>query len=208
MKRLEKIKNIVLLGGGGHCRSCIDVFNSSKFYKVAGIIDNDINYKSKFPNIPFLGSDTDIPRIFEAFKYALVTVGQIKNAKIRKELFELIEKHSICSPVIQSKHSLVSNDSKIAPGSIIMHGAIVNSGAVIGKNVIVNSMALVEHDTSIGNHCHISTGVKINGGVKIGNECFIGSGAIIYPEINIGSGSVIAAGKIVKKNIGKNEILR
>ena len=37
-----------------------------------------------------------------------------------------------------------------------MHGAIVNACAQIGKNVIINSMALIEHDVHIGNHCHIN----------------------------------------------------
>ena len=31
----------------------------------------------------------------------------------------------------------------------------------------------------IGNHCHISTGVIINGSVEIGDNCFIGSGGVL-----------------------------
>ena len=42
-----------------------------------------------------------------------------------------------------------------------MHGAIVNSNVNIGNNCIINSKSLIEHDVSIGNHNHISTGVYI-----------------------------------------------
>jgi len=33
------MKKIILLGGGGHCKSCIDVIENENIYKIAGIID-------------------------------------------------------------------------------------------------------------------------------------------------------------------------
>ena len=39
-----------------------------------------------------------------------------------------------------------------------MHGAIVNKNCKIGKNCIVNTGSILEHDTIIGDNCHISTG--------------------------------------------------
>ena len=44
---------------------------------------------------------------------------------------------------------------------------------------ILNSNAFIEHDAVIGDHCHISTGVLVNGGTKIGSESFVGSGAVL-----------------------------
>ena len=34
------MKNIVLIGAGGHCKSCIDVIELEKRFKVVGLIDN------------------------------------------------------------------------------------------------------------------------------------------------------------------------
>ena len=33
------MKNIILVGGGGHCRSVIDVIEQEGRYKISGIID-------------------------------------------------------------------------------------------------------------------------------------------------------------------------
>ena len=49
----------------------------------------------------------------------------------------------------------------------------------------------------IGNHCHISTGVLLNGGVNIGSGSFIGSGAIIREQLALPPLTVVGAGKRV-----------
>ena len=40
------MENIVLIGGGGHCKSVIDTIESSKLYNIIGIIDKNekLNY--------------------------------------------------------------------------------------------------------------------------------------------------------------------
>ena len=43
-----------------------------------------------------------------------------------------------------------------------MHGAVINASAIVGCNCIINSQALVEHDTVIGDHCHVATAAAIN----------------------------------------------
>ena len=37
------MKEIILIGGGGHCLSCLDVINNQKIFKVKGIVDKQIN---------------------------------------------------------------------------------------------------------------------------------------------------------------------
>ena len=34
------MKKIILVGAGGHCKSCIDVIEKEKKFKIIGIIDN------------------------------------------------------------------------------------------------------------------------------------------------------------------------
>ena len=33
------MKKIILIGGGGHCKSCIDVIESEKKYTIKGILE-------------------------------------------------------------------------------------------------------------------------------------------------------------------------
>ena len=56
---------------------------------------------------------------------------------------------------------------------------------------------LIEHDVQIGRHCHISTGMLVNGGVTVGSGSFIGNGAMIREGLNLPPLTVVGAAKRV-----------
>ncbi len=192
-------KDIVLVGGGGHCKAVIDVIEQENKYKIIGILDPDfINLKNVL-NYPVLGDDSEIDSLSKKVKHFLITVGQGKSVLLRKNLFQkVIEKNGVC-PTIISPISYVSKHSKIGVGTIIMHGARINADATIGSNCIINTNAIIEHDASVGNHCHISTGAIVNGFVKIGEEVFLGSQSVIADRLTILSKSIFGAGSVVVK---------
>ena len=200
------MNSIILLGSGGHCKSCIDVIEKNKLFKISGIIDN--NKSKKILNYKIIGRDKNLKKLFSKISYALVTVGQIKDYKIRESLFKNLKKIGYKLPVIISPLSYVSKHAKIGEGTIIMHNSVINAGVKIGKNCIINSMSLIEHDVSIGDHCHISTRATINGSVKIGRNTFIGSNSTLKHGIKIGNRSIINSKKLVKKNVKNDTLLR
>jgi sugar O-acyltransferase (sialic acid O-acetyltransferase NeuD family) len=200
------MKNIILIGAGGHCKSCVDVIEKEKKYKIVGLIDN--KKKGFFLKYKILGKDKELKNFRALAKYALVTVGQIKDFSIRLKLFIRAINYNFVLPSIVSPLSSVSKYSLIKEGSIIMNRCIVNAHSVIGKNCIINTGAIIEHDVSIGNNCHISTGVIVNGEVKIGNNTFIGSGTVIKNKVKIGSNCIIGMKKVIKNNIKDNKILK
>jgi len=190
---------IILIGGGGHARSCIDVIELTGLYKIAGLVEKDnVNGKENF-GYPIIGTDDDLPDLRKKYGIALVTVGQIKSAEKRVRLFGLLMDLEYKLPVIVSPRSYVSPHSKVGAGTIIMHDVIVNTNAEIGQNCIINNKVLIEHDTNVGDQCHISTGAILNGEVSVGSESFIGSGAVIIQSVSIGNNSVIGAGVIIKQ---------
>jgi len=46
------------------------------------------------------------------------------------------------------------------------------------KNCIINSKALIEHDTVVEDHWHIATAAIINGGCIVKENSFIGSNSV------------------------------
>ena len=202
------MKSIILIGNGGHCKSCIDVIENSTEFFIKGLIAKDSNYLENFMNYRILGNDLNILNSFSKDDYGLIAVGQIKSAKKRISLFNLLKKNKILLATVKSKYSIVSSSAILGAGTITMHNSIINAGAVIGMNCILNTNSLVEHEVKIGNHCHISTGAIINGGVTIGHESFIGSGCIIREGVKIGDNVVVTAGKIIMKDIEPNTVFK
>jgi sugar O-acyltransferase (sialic acid O-acetyltransferase NeuD family) len=194
------MKKIILIGAGGHARSCVDVIEDLKKFKVECLLEKKIgNNLNQYKKIIY--NRINLLKIYKKTKLALVSFGQIKNKFNRQKVYEDLKKIGFQFPIIKSKKAYISKNSKILDGTIVMHKSVINSNVIIGYNNIINTGSIIEHDVSIGNHNHIAPGAIINGGVKIGNNCFIGSGSIIKQGINIKNNSFIQAGQTILTNL-------
>lgn len=189
--------NIILIGGGGHCKSCIDVIERANEFKIAGIVDRNLSMENLF-GYSLLGNDNDLSKLKEKYEYALITIGQIKSPVVRIKLYDHIKSIGFKLPVIVSTRAYVSKHARLGEGSIVMHDALVNAGATIGNNCIINTKALIEHDAIIDDHCHISTGAVVNGGANIGCGTFVGSNAVTKESVKTKDFDFIKAGSLFK----------
>ncbi len=195
-------ENIILIGGGGHCKSCLDVIEQEGRFDIAGVIESpDYMGGGSVLGYPILGTDDELSELRKQFEYAIITVGQIKTPEPRIRLYGLLKNLNFSLPVIVAPTAYISPHASIEDGTIVMHQALVNAGARIGGNCIINTKALVEHDAIIGNHSHIATGAIINGGVRVGPGTFFGSNAVSKESSEIGGNAVIGCGAKIIKNI-------
>jgi sugar O-acyltransferase (sialic acid O-acetyltransferase NeuD family) len=180
------MKDILLIGGGGHCKSVIDVIELECKYNIAGIIDKKELIGQEVLGYKIIGCDDDLEQLFETYKYAVVTVGQIKSNILKVKLFNTLKNIGYNLSTIVSPLAYVSKHATVDEGSVVMHQALINANAKIGKNCIINTKALVEHDAKVEDNCHISTGAIINGGVVVKANSFVGSNGTTkeYIEIN------------------------
>ena len=194
--------HIILVGGGGHCKACIDVIEESGDYDILGIIDSRDKIGSKVLGYSIIGADDDVPALLKECHNFLITVGQIKTAEVRRNIINEYSRldMKINFPTIFSPHSIVSSHAEIGPGTIVMHGSIINAGARVGRHCILNTNSLVEHEAVVGDFCHISTGAILNGNVSLGSEVFIGSNAVINQGIKVPSAVTIGSASVVRKS--------
>jgi sugar O-acyltransferase (sialic acid O-acetyltransferase NeuD family) len=196
--------SLILIGAGGHSRSCIDVIEQQGCYEIAGLVGLPEQQNTQVLGYSVLGTDSDLAELAKCYHYALITVGQIKAADQRIRLYEQALQHGFQLPTIIAPTAYVSRHTKVGAGSIVMHGAIINSGATVGNNCIINTRALLEHDAIVGDHSHISTGTILNGEATVGSGCFIGSGSVIKEGIAIGKGCLVGFGLTVRHNLSDN----
>lgn len=189
-------KEILLIGGGGHCKSVIDVIELEDKYQIAGIIDKKNLIGQNVMGYPIIGSDEDLEILSKKYQYALITIGHIQSNLLRVDLFNQLNVLGYQLPIIKSPLAYLSKHATIGKGTIIMHHALVNANASIGENCIINSKSLIEHDAIIEDNCHISTGAIINGGVLVQKNTFVGSNATTKEYIKINT--FVKAGALQK----------
>lgn len=199
---------LLLVGGGGHCVSCVDVIEQMGVYTIVGIVDTADKVGTQLMGYPYIGTDADLQSLVQQYKNAFVTMGQLKTNTLRKSLVQKLLEYDAHIPNLISPRAHVASSASIGRGNIIMHDVLINAQAKIGDFCILNSKCLVEHDCEVGSYSHLATGAILNGAVQLGSDCFVGSGATVIQSIKIGANSVIGAGVTIKQNISSNSLIK
>lgn len=197
------MERIVLIGGGGHCKSVIDVIIQQGKYEIAAIVDRLEDCGKMVCGYQIAWIDDDLPTLFaDGHHLAAITVGGIGDFSLREKLFRMAKGIGFQFPPLIDPSAVVSRFAQIGEGVFIGKNCVVNAEASIGNMAIINTAAVVEHDCMIGEYAFLAPSVTLSGGVTIGEHTHIGTGANVIQNLNIGNHSLIGAGSVVTHSLG------
>lgn len=195
------MKNIIVLGGGGHAKVLIDAVRSTNCFGISGILDPGLKVGEQILGVSVLGSDNFLDdHSGNEFVLAL-GIGSVKVPSVRKNIFDKYKDRGFEFPLIIHRNAYVSGTSIISEGVQVMACAVIQPDAFIGENVIINTSAVIEHDCKISAHSHISPGAVLGGDVEVGECSHIGLGARVLQGVRIGKNVTIGAGAVVVRNV-------
>lgn len=192
------MKDIIMVGGGGFCKSVIDVAENAG-YHILGVLDLPEEVGKDVLAYKVIGTDEDIPKYVGEASFVL-TVGHIKDSTLRRKIYRKIKDAGGLLETIIAKDAYVSPYAKVGDGALIMHKAMLSADVEVGVCTIINSLVNVSHDAKIGDFCHISTCASINGACEIGDDTFVGSQTAVNQGVKI-AGGIIASQSLVNKDI-------
>ena len=196
---------IVIVGFGGHGRSVADTIKRSRKFEIAGYTElkkyNDVSYD-------YLGHDDVLEDLFyQGVHNAVLGMGFMGEADVRKRLFSKMKGIGYEFPVICDPSAIISSDAVIGEGSFVGKNVVINAEAKIGKNCIINTSSIIEHECVVESETHIAVGAVVCGKAHIGNSVMIGAGSTIIQCVNVGDGTVIGAGSVVIHDVSCNELV-
>ncbi|WP_195939346.1 acetyltransferase [Romboutsia sp. 1001713B170131_170501_G6] len=193
------MKNIIVIGAGGHASVVIDIIECMKEngsqVQILGILD-DRNDITKFRGYEILGKIRTENLYNRKDTEFIIGIG---SNNIRKEIYRKYNHLKYFTAIHPS--AIIGSHVNIKSGTVVMPRAIINSNTYIGKHVIINSGAIVEHDNIIGDFVHISPGTTLCGGVFVGESAHIGANSTVVPSKKIGANTIIGAGSTVITDI-------
>ena len=198
-------KPLILLGGGGHCKSVIDVAESAG-YTILGILDKPEEIGKHVFGYEVIGTDDDMAKYADKAVF-VVTVGQIKSPDLRIKLHKMLAEANCELATIIASTAYVSKYATIGEGTVVMHNAFINAGANVGKGCIINTSSIIEHEAIVSDYCHISTGSTVNGAAKVGEQSFVGSQSVVNQCVAIGERVVIGAGSAVISDLPDGSVV-
>jgi len=161
------MKDIILLGGGGHCKSVIDTIKELNKFNIAGILDVKDKVGTKVDNVEIIGIDEDLNYYYnQGIELAFITAGSIENTALRRNLYQKAINIGYKFPYLIDPTVITSKNIKIGQGTFVGKGATINSDANLGMHCIINTGVIIEHDCNIGEFCHIAPGSTLSGGVN------------------------------------------
>lgn len=192
-------REIVLIGGGGHCKSVIDAAQSCG-RRIRGILDMPERVGTEVCGVPVIGTDADMA-LYVADCDFIVTVGYVSSPDLRISLCERVLALGGRLATVVASTARVSPHASIGAGTVVLHQACVNAGASVGINCIINTLANVDHDAHVGDHCHISTCACLNGNVEVGDASFVGSGTVVSHGMRLAPRVAVGAACFVHHSI-------
>lgn len=200
------MKNLLVLGAGGHGSVVSELAILSEKYHNIQVLDDKYKVNEKLftdQNLRIVGKLNDFKSVElkDKFQQAIVAIGDsFKRIKLLREL----KLNGYDIPILMHSSSIVSKNSRIGRGSVIMANSVVQTGCEVGLGCIINTGASLDHHSTIGDGVHLCPGVHIGGHVIIGQNSWIGIGSSIIQKVNIGESVTIGAGSVVVKNIKSN----
>lgn len=195
-------KKLLLIGGGGHCKTVIEAVESRNLYDIIGIIDLPCNVGKRILDRLVVGIDQELVRFRkDGFTDAFISLGSIGDPIKRVKLYKLLKELGFNIPIISDLTANISNYTKILEGSFIGKNVIINADCVVGKCAILNTGCIIEHDCRIGGFSHIAPGAILSGNVTIGDGAHIGANSVIRQGVFVGEKAVIGIGSVVVKDI-------
>lgn len=189
------MKDLILIGGGGHCASCIDVIESQGQYQIRGILDSVDKVGTTVAGYPILDTDDALATYVEQGCHFLITIGHIQSSAVRERIYAQLVALGAPIATVVSPRAHLARTAQVGAGVIVMHDALINANAQVADNCIINSKALVEHDAQISAHCHVSTSAVVNGGAHIETGSFVGSNAVVVQGVQTPAKAFIKAGR-------------
>ena len=190
----ESYKNkIVIIGASGHGRVIADIAKLNGYEEIV-FLDDDTEKVNcgeyKVVGTAEIAKNLNCP--------IAVAIG---NSGIRESIMSGFDNMEL--PTLIHPSAVVSEDTVIGKGTVIMAGAVVNPGTVIGNGCIINTSSSVDHDCVIQDYCHVSVGAHLCGTVTIGKHVWIGAGSTVSNNIMICDNAFIGAGATVVHSIEK-----
>jgi sugar O-acyltransferase (sialic acid O-acetyltransferase NeuD family) len=197
------MKDLIIVGSGGHARSVIDAVLMTNQLPILGVLDicTETHKEEKVLGIPVIGNLKHLEKISPNDVVLFLAIG---NNSTRRWASVVCSSYGFKSINIVHPLAYISKFASLGHGNFIGAFANIGAGARIGNYCIVNTLANIEHEVNSGNFCQFGPASTICGRTSVGDDVFVGAGATIIDRLFISSRVIVGAGAVVTKSIAQS----
>lgn len=198
---------LVVFGAGDIARLAHFYFSTDSDHEVVGFtVDAQYRTTPEFQGLPLVAVE-ELPERFPPSDVKMfVALSYAKMNRIRAEKYGQMK--ALGYELVTYVSTRCSYLSQFPPGDncFILEDNTVQPYVTIGNDVTLWSGNHIGHDSTIGDHCFISSHVVVSGHVNVGPSCFIGVNATLRNSISIGERTLIGAGAAIMKSTSPGSV--
>lgn len=198
---------LIIFGAGQIAKLAHFYFtHDSEHEVVAFTVDNEYRKSDSFLDLPLVDFEKVITCYSQETHKMFVALSYMQMNKVRaKKYFEAKELGYELVSYVSSKCSNLSS-YLIGDNCFILEDNTIQPFVRIGNNVTLWSGNHIGHDSTINDHCFITSHVVVSGNVHIHSYCFIGVNATLRNSITIAPKTLIGAGAIIMKSTSEKGV--
>lgn len=196
------MRNIIIIGSGGHSRSVISIVRQYGKWIDMSIID--IRYsggEETILGIPIVGDIGILDTINTHDTDIFVAIG---DNRLRKDMINLVVDRGFKIPNLIHSSAIIDESVDLGFGNFIGAGANLGPDVRIGNGNIVNTLSNLDHESRLGNYSHLSPSTVVCGRSVIGDLTWLGANSTVIDGVEIADETTIGAGAVVIRSISES----
>src|SRR3954470_23914552 len=192
---------IVVFGAGDIARLAHFYFSTDSQHEVVAFtVDAEYRQADSFDGLPLVPFDHVVER-YPPREYAMfiaLSYGKMNDVRAAKYAEAKALGYQLAS-YVSSRCSFLT---AVPPGDncFILEDNTVQPFVRIGNDVTLWSGNHIGHDSTIDDHCFISSHVVVSGHVHVQRNCFLGVNATLRNGITLGEYTLAGAGAVIMKS--------
>ena len=194
------MSKLVIFGAGDIARLAHFYFRTDSPHQVAAfVVDAAFKNEDTFDGLPLVSFEEALDRYPPSYHEAFVAISYAQMNRLRRAKYEQMRGAGYrCVTYLSSRCTYLASP----PGQncFILEDNTVQPFVTIGNNVTLWSGNHVGHDSTVDDHCFVTSHVVISGNVKIGAYCFLGVNSTLRNSIVVAPETLVGAGAVIMKD--------
>lgn len=195
------MKHLIIIGAGGMGRCLYSLAINSKGYQktfdIKGFLDDNKSALDGFNGYP--------PMLSTIADYQVqdddVFTCSIGDVQTKIKICKSLKAKGAQFITLIHKNSSIGLNTKIGEGSIIDEGVHIDPDVTIGEQCLLQTQAIIGHDSVIEDFVRIDTHCSLVGGTIVKRGACIYTHAMINHNVVIGEDAVVGACSFVMKKV-------
>ena len=156
--------SLLVMGAGQYGVMAKEIAESMGVFDRIAFLDD--SFASRHPEqregscqIPLIGTFADLPKFAAEFRYGFVAIG---NPALRRKLIEQLQQNGFTLATLVHPTAYVSPSAQLDAGCCVEPNATVQTGATLKTATFIASGAVIRHNATVGEFCHVDCNAVVN----------------------------------------------